>query len=120
MDNITIVNYQGSKKNLLEFIHSSLTDYVTEDDVILDIFSGTASVAYSYKRTNTVYTNDAEQYATTIAEALLSANFDNSVVQLVENEYKAYQYPTSRYKKWIEEEEKVLQLNICLIISDKI
>lgn len=109
MDNITIVNYQGSKKNLLEFIHSSLTDYVTEDDVILDIFSGTASVAYSYKRTNTVYTNDAEQYATIIAEALLSANFDNSVVQLVENEYKAYQYPTSRYKKWIEEEEKVLQ-----------
>lgn len=57
MDSFTIVNYQGSKKNLLEFIHDSLDKYVNEEDVLLDIFAGTSSVAYSYKRNNRVYTN---------------------------------------------------------------
>lgn len=47
MDTLTILNYQGSKKNLLEFIHESLSEYIDDRDVILDIFSGTASVAYS-------------------------------------------------------------------------
>lgn len=51
MDILTVLNYQGSKKNLLEFIHKSLSFYIDDNDIILDIFSGTASVAYSYKRT---------------------------------------------------------------------
>ncbi len=73
MDNLTIINYQGSKKNLLKFIHESLDQYITDADVILDIFSGTASVAYSYKATNTVYANDAEEYASVMAKALLES-----------------------------------------------
>ena len=42
MDILTVLNYQGSKKNLLEFIHKSLSFYIDDNDIILDIFSGTA------------------------------------------------------------------------------
>lgn len=38
MDILTVLNYQGSKKNLLEFIHKSLSFYIDDNDIILDIF----------------------------------------------------------------------------------
>lgn len=77
MDYFTVLNYQGSKKNLIEFIHESLNEYIDETDIILDIFCGTCSVGYSYKRSNTVFANDTEKYAQTIASALLGPGIDS-------------------------------------------
>lgn len=108
MDNLTIVNYQGSKKNLLEFIHEKMDKYITPEDVILDIFSGTASVAYSYKRTNTVYANDAELYATTIARALLGKKIDMKNFDKIQSAYSKYSYPVCDYNQWIAEEQRSL------------
>lgn len=108
MDILTVLNYQGSKKNLLEFIHKSLSFYIDDNDIILDIFSGTASVAYSYKRTNTVYANDAEIYASTVAKALLGNQLPQYVVEDVKREYDAI-ISTNGYQEWIFNEGLFLQ-----------
>ncbi|HEY5587687.1 MAG TPA: DNA adenine methylase [Candidatus Paceibacterota bacterium] len=73
-DIFTILNYQGSKKKLLEYIFKNISNCIDEKKAVLDIFCGTASVAYSLKRYNTVYANDSELYASIIAEALLQFN----------------------------------------------
>ena len=49
-DNITILNYQGSKKKLLDFIYKESINYINEDKAILDVFSGTSSVGYLFKK----------------------------------------------------------------------
>lgn len=109
MDIFTIINYQGSKKNLLEFIHDNLDQYINEKDVILDVFAGTSSVAYSYKRTNVVYANDAEVYASTMARALLY-DYNDSFVELdkVKKAFLGYKNPDSRYDFWIDVEKKAI------------
>lgn len=69
---MTILNYQGSKKNLLNFLHKNLKPYLTKDKVFLDIFSGTGSVGYSFKRYCNIFANDLELYSYHISNALLS------------------------------------------------
>lgn len=71
MDSFSILNYQGSKKNLISFIHSNTINYIDEHKAILDIFSGSCSVGYSYKQNYRVFANDSEQYSSIIAKALL-------------------------------------------------
>lgn len=88
MDSLTILNYQGSKKNLLGFIHDTLETYLNNDDVIFDIFSGTGSVAYSYKRNYSVYANDAEIYAATVARAILGEPIYPDECSVIKNQYK--------------------------------
>ena len=108
MDILTVLNYQGSKKNLLEFIHKSLSFYIDDNDIILDIFSGTASVAYSYKRTNTVYANDVEIYASTVAKALLGNQLPQYVVEDIKSDYDAI-ISTNTYQEWIYNEDLFVQ-----------
>lgn len=69
---ITILNYPGSKKRLLEFINNTIYELLPFGKSVLDIFSGTSSVAYSLKDKYRVYANDAEVYCHTIGKALLS------------------------------------------------
>ena len=71
MDHFSVLNYQGSKKNLLEFIHQNVASYIEPDSTLLDIFAGTCSVGYSYKRDYTIYANDSELYSYIISTALL-------------------------------------------------
>ena len=108
MDHITILNYQGSKKNLIDFIHESLTPYLTPNDVLLDIFSGTCSVGYSYKRTNTVYANDAEKYGKVIASALLGPKCTIKLSQFRKDYENNVSVLASHYKKLIAEEERLI------------
>ena len=109
MDSFTIINYQGSKKHLLDFIHNNLDRYINEKDVILDIFAGTSSVAYSYKGTNVVYANDAEEYASTIARALLlDCKVSKSELDKVLEAYNRYKNPDPRYETWIDSERAAL------------
>lgn len=73
-DTFSILNYQGSKKNLMNFIYKNTVDYIDENKAVLDIFSGSCAVAYAFKRYYTVYANDSEYYAYIIADALLSSD----------------------------------------------
>lgn len=77
MDTFSVINYQGSKKLLLDFIHKNTCNLIDEGSAILDIFSGSCSVGYSYKRTNRVLANDSEYYSYVIANALLSPGYMN-------------------------------------------
>lgn len=73
-DIITILNYPGSKKRLLEFIDDTIEKVLPKNKTILDVFSGTSSVAYSLKDNYCVIANDAEIYCYEIGKALLENN----------------------------------------------
>lgn len=77
MDTFSILNYQGSKKSLLDFIHSNASNLINENSTILDIFSGTCCVGYSYKSAHPIYANDSEYYSYAISKALLSPGYEN-------------------------------------------
>ncbi len=87
MDHFSVLNYQGSKKNLLEFIHQYASSYIQPDSTILDIFAGTCSVGYSYKRDYSIYANDSELYSYIISTALLGTYSDDylEILEKVEN-----------------------------------
>lgn len=70
-DFFTILNYQGSKRNLIEFIQQHSAEYIRPGKAILDIFSGSGAVGYSYKQGHTVFANDSEYYSSIISRALL-------------------------------------------------
>jgi adenine-specific DNA methylase len=109
MDIFTVLNYQGSKKNLLEFIHTNLDQYIDDSDTILDIFAGTSSVAYSYKRTNRVFANDSEPYAATISRALLGTALSLNEITEIEQLINSYKNPINKYDKWIEDEDNYIK-----------
>jgi len=73
VDSLSILNYQGSKRNLLPFIKNNSTSVISSGQTVLDIFAGTCSVGYSFKRTNRIFANDCEKYAYTISKALLGS-----------------------------------------------
>lgn len=72
MNNFTVLNYQGSKNNLRDFIYENLRPYIQEGKAVFDIFSGSASVSSMFGQEYLVYANDAEAYASIIADALLN------------------------------------------------
>ena len=90
LDHFSVLNYQGSKKNLLEFIHQNASAYIQAESTILDIFAGTCSVGYSYKREYSVYANDSELYSYIISTALLGTyNEDCSkIIQQIEEYFQ--------------------------------
>ena len=118
MDTFSVLNYQGSKKNLLEFIHHNIDEYIKDDDVILDIFAGTSSVAYSYKSRNRVFANDAEPYAATIAKALLGNPYNIIKLDLLEQRIKNYKMPIAEYTEWIRlESQYISEENLAELIA---
>lgn len=72
MENFTILNYQGSKNNLHNFIYKNLKPYIQSGKVILDIFSGSGAVSNMFRDCYQIYANDVERYASIIADALLN------------------------------------------------
>lgn len=91
-DIFTVLNYQGSKKRLLDFIYENTQEYIDPDKAFLDICSGTSAVAYNMKRHFTVYTNDSENYAYQIANAIIKNNerydFDQLDEDLIREKYE--------------------------------
>lgn len=72
MNNFTILNYQGSKNSLHSFINKNLEPYIQEGKAIMDIFSGSAAVSNMFRANHQVLANDAEYYASIIADAVLN------------------------------------------------
>lgn len=62
-DVFTILNYQGSKKNLLNFIYKNTIDVIDEKKAVFDIFAGSCSVGYALKRYYRIFANDSEVYS---------------------------------------------------------
>ena len=114
MDMFSVLNYQGSKKNILEFIHQNTNKFLKDDSTILDIFSGTSSVGYSYKSKYRVYANDCELYAYIIAKALLSSyyiDFGNIQDEFLSHYNENLKNQRKVYLELANEEAKCLLLN---------
>lgn len=110
MDTFTILNYHGSKKKLLDFIHTNISNYIVQDKAILDIFSGTCAVGYSLKKSNIIYANDSEYYSYIISKALLGNNINLNDELFRKNFFKFFEYNKSEllknHLKHIELEDK--------------
>lgn len=85
MENFTVLNYQGSKNNLSSFIHKNIEPYIQEGKAILDIFSGSAAVSNMFRDNYQVYANDAEIYASIIADAILNQVDIESATDLIDS-----------------------------------
>lgn len=72
METINILNYQGNKGPLMEFIRSEISNFVKYGDTIVDIFSGSGSVGNGLQNNYRIIANDAEKYASLISSALLN------------------------------------------------
>lgn len=68
----TVLNYQGSKQKLRDFIFDNLSQYLPENKALLDIFSGSAAVSEMFKSKCLVFANDTELFASIIADAILN------------------------------------------------
>jgi adenine-specific DNA-methyltransferase len=71
---IHIMKYMGSKRELLPNIKNVVSDMIKPDDVILDIFAGTASVGAYLKNDYTIYSNDIQSYSQIIANSLIASS----------------------------------------------
>jgi len=112
VDSFTILNYQGSKKNLIDFIHKNTFNYIDDKKAVLDIFSGSCSVGYSFKQNYKVFANDSEYYSSIISQALLSKLSGVRIDKLkttiytksLENQDKLY----LKYAKYVDIENTML------------
>lgn len=70
MKNISFINYQGSKRNIIEFIVDAVDSLNLNDGKILDIFSGSSAVTSALLSKYDVVSNDVELYATVLSKAI--------------------------------------------------
>lgn len=94
MESITILNYQGNKGPLMQFISNEITNFVEYGDTIVDIFSGSGSVGNELQKHYKIIANDAEKYASLISSALLQTPSRNKL--------------NKAYKSFIKELDKIL------------
>lgn len=114
-DMFTILNYQGSKKQILDFIFQNIKKLTKTNGTILDLFAGSGAVSYSLKRYYKVYSNDVEYYSYIINEALMGKKrlvIDRNFKEVF---YEKYMENLTRLKekffKNLELEEKFINYN---------
>lgn len=111
----TILNYQGSKKNLIDFIHEHVDNLIDPTRAFLDIFSGTCSVGYSYKSNYQIYANDLEYYSYLIADALLKNYSSDDIKNIIEDINSSfnilYKNQLLNYENWIMQELRFIETN---------
>lgn len=107
-----ILNYPGSKRNLLDFIDTNVTKYISKDKALFDIFAGSGAVSYFYKDRFNVYANDAERYSSVILNALLKfepvVEQEEIVKQINSLSKMNKEKLLDLFGDWISEEERVL------------
>ncbi|WP_431770183.1 DNA methyltransferase [Streptococcus gallolyticus] len=112
----TILNYQGNKSSLINFLKTNLQTHLTPGDIFVDIFSGSGSVGSAFKDENIIFANDAELYATIISSALLNtpeaevldlvaANFNKTLTKNIEKNSKNFKSFLSKELEYINLED---------------
>lgn len=122
MSNFTILNYQGSKNNLSNFIYNNIEKYIPSGKAILDIFCGAGSVSNIFRSTHKVFANDAETYSYIIVDAILNQpdytlepNFFDCFSKEFEKTTKQLSSPILDYIN--KEREYILTQNSSLLID---
>lgn len=112
-----ILNYQGNKAKLLNFINKAISPLMKKDMALLDIFSGGASVSAFFASKYTIISNDYEPYAYHIANSIICSNkyarFDNSFNESFENCFKKnLDILISKEAELIKKEKELLENNL--------
>lgn len=110
----TVLNYQGSKQKLRDFIFDNLSQYLPEDKALLDIFSGSAAVSEIFKKNCLVFANDTELFASIIADAILNkptSLSDEFYLNFNESYSKNYQHITNFFEQYLSLEENCITNN---------
>ena len=63
-----LMKYMGSKREILEFITSSIRDFNIEGEWFCDLFSGTSIVGASLRDEYNIHTNDIQSYSAVFAD----------------------------------------------------
>lgn len=107
-----ILNYPGSKRNLLSFIDEYTTSHIPKDKAVFDIFAGSGAVSYFYKDRFKVYANDSEQYSSVILNALLKFQPKNKIDELLKEMDRFSEFNKQKlisvYNDWINKEKELL------------
>lgn len=115
-DTFTILNYQGSKKQILNFIFQNIEQINKDNKPILDLFAGSGAVSYSLKRYYKVYSNDVEYYSYIINKALLSQKklrLDKLSKKIFDDNYiKNLEELKNIFQKYLILEEKFIENNL--------
>lgn len=110
----TVLNYQGSKQKLRDFIFDNLSQYLPEDKALLDIFSGSAAVSEIFKKKCLVFANDTELFASIIADAILNkptSLSDEFYLNFNESYSKNYQHIANFFEQYLSLEENCITNN---------
>lgn len=110
----TVLNYQGSKQKLRDFIFDNLSQYLPENKALLDIFSGSAAVSEIFKKNCLVFANDTELFASIIADAILNkpaALTDEFYLSFNEAFSKNFQHIANYFEQYIMLEETFVANN---------
>jgi len=106
----------------LPFIAENSAAAILPGQTVLDIFAGTCSVGYSFKRTNRIFANDAEEYAYLISKALLGNYADVAVCNTTGNICLAFEKnfkeASKAYSGFISDEIAVLNKGVISEIDD--
>jgi adenine-specific DNA-methyltransferase len=80
-----MLGYIGSKKSLISFLDSHISNVITNETVFADLFAGTGVVSQYFKnKVMTVVANDAEFYSYVINYAMLKSDFSDKLALLIE------------------------------------
>jgi adenine-specific DNA-methyltransferase len=97
-----ILKYMGSKREILDFVISSINELQIKDTWFCDLFSGTSVVGASLKGQYNVHSNDIQSYSSILAKTYLSdlkSNIPFHTVEVIKNEVSnlvnefQFQYP---------------------------
>lgn len=70
-----VTKYMGSKRNLIDFIVSSLNEVYTGKETIVDLFAGSSILSGALRNQAEIHSNDIQSYSAVLASLYLS-NYD--------------------------------------------
>ncbi len=85
-----ILNYQGNKRSLLDFISKESGDFIVPNKYFLDIFAGSGSVSLHFADKYKVAFNDLEKYSYHIISAHLQSNESQCTLLNLQNILTSY------------------------------
>lgn len=79
------LNYIGSKHSLLNFLDEQIHENIDlKDKTLIDVFSGTGSVSFHFRKQNIkIISNDLEYYSYIISYACVKSNYNERLKKLI-------------------------------------
>lgn len=97
------IKYMGSKSKIIDFIIEGINEVHSDEQPILDLFSGSASLAGAIGRQTTLQSNDIQSYSGILADAYTLAWRDtctpstDEIIKEAEKEISQYESDVAEY-----------------------